>query len=259
MLSITRDMRVMRGGSQAHLMQASDGNFYIVKFQDNPQGTKVLANEMLASRIAGHIGLPMPRAEIVYLPQGIADGIAFETIEGKSPIRSGLHCGLRTVVSPFAGRMYETLPPREERAVRNRSDLIGARLFDFWTLNRDLRQWLYWKRSAEKKFSICFIDNGHCFGGPDWAMDHAHPPIRIFDPADLMILHKWMNRLAAVTLDDLFMIASELPGEWYGNDRCALNALLCTLAERSIASINQCSTSVVFGNSLPAAGICEAC
>ncbi len=58
-------MRRMRGGAQGHLMRASDENFYIVKFQNNPQHLKVLANELLASRLAAGIGLPVPETEIV--------------------------------------------------------------------------------------------------------------------------------------------------------------------------------------------------
>ena len=44
-------VRRMRGGSQAHLMRASDGPFYVVKFQNNPQSPRVLVNEMFATQI----------------------------------------------------------------------------------------------------------------------------------------------------------------------------------------------------------------
>src|ERR1041384_6339969 len=37
-------VRRMRGGAQAHLMRADDGHFYVVKFQNNPQHLRVLAN-----------------------------------------------------------------------------------------------------------------------------------------------------------------------------------------------------------------------
>ena len=41
-------VRRMRGGAQAHLMRAADGHFYVVKFQNNLQHLRVLANEFLA-------------------------------------------------------------------------------------------------------------------------------------------------------------------------------------------------------------------
>jgi hypothetical protein len=33
-LSAVQQIRRMRGGSQSHLMRASDGNYYITKFQN---------------------------------------------------------------------------------------------------------------------------------------------------------------------------------------------------------------------------------
>ena len=58
-------VRRMRGGAQGHLMRCSDGNFYVVKFRNNPQHLRVLANEMLATRLAEAAGLPVPGTEVV--------------------------------------------------------------------------------------------------------------------------------------------------------------------------------------------------
>src|ERR1019366_4957645 len=35
-------VRRMRGGAQSHLMRCADGFYYVVKFQNNPQHTRVL-------------------------------------------------------------------------------------------------------------------------------------------------------------------------------------------------------------------------
>ncbi len=56
-------LRRLRGGSQSHLLRASDGASYVTKFQNNPQHIRVLANEMLATRLGLALGLPMPRVE----------------------------------------------------------------------------------------------------------------------------------------------------------------------------------------------------
>ena len=50
-ISAVQHLRPLRGGAQAHLLRASDGNCYVTKFQNNPQHIKVLANEMLASSL----------------------------------------------------------------------------------------------------------------------------------------------------------------------------------------------------------------
>ena len=49
-------VRRLRGGAQSHLLRCDDGDYYVVKFKNNPQGVRILANEMLAGQ-AGN----MPR------------------------------------------------------------------------------------------------------------------------------------------------------------------------------------------------------
>jgi len=45
-------------------MRCDDGHYYVVKFQNNPQGARILANEMLAGRLALALGLcPCEREE----------------------------------------------------------------------------------------------------------------------------------------------------------------------------------------------------
>ena len=65
MLQAVEHIRRMRGGAQGHLMRCSDGGYYIVKFQNNPQHLRILVNEMLGSRLAARMGLPVPRTEVV--------------------------------------------------------------------------------------------------------------------------------------------------------------------------------------------------
>src|SRR5579859_5790676 len=64
-LYAVQHVRRMRGGSQAHLLRASDGAFYVTKFQNNPQHIRVLANEMLATRLGLALGLPMPPVAVI--------------------------------------------------------------------------------------------------------------------------------------------------------------------------------------------------
>jgi hypothetical protein len=49
MLQAVEHIRRMRGGAQSHLMRCNDGGYYVVKFQNNPQHTCVLANELLGT------------------------------------------------------------------------------------------------------------------------------------------------------------------------------------------------------------------
>jgi hypothetical protein len=55
----------MRGGAQGHLFRCGEGEFYVVKFLNNPQGARVLANELLGTGLAARLGLPTPLTAVV--------------------------------------------------------------------------------------------------------------------------------------------------------------------------------------------------
>src|SRR5882724_10916708 len=57
-------IRRMRGGSQPHLMRCSDGSYYVVKFQNNPQDRRILVNEWLGTALAARLGLPTTRIAV---------------------------------------------------------------------------------------------------------------------------------------------------------------------------------------------------
>jgi hypothetical protein len=64
-VAAVQHIRRMRGGAQGQLMLGADRHVYVVKFQNNPQHRRVLANEFMASRIAVAAGLTAPEAELV--------------------------------------------------------------------------------------------------------------------------------------------------------------------------------------------------
>src|ERR1700742_2307076 len=99
-------IRRMRGGAQSHLMRADDGHFYVVKFRNNPQHLRVLANEMLATRLAKLVGLPVPGTEVVEASDWLIEHTPELSIQlAGSAIRCvpGLQFGSRYVVSPLEG------------------------------------------------------------------------------------------------------------------------------------------------------------
>ena len=55
----------MRGGAQSQLMLGADSRLWVVKFQNNPQHIRVLANELIATRLADAAGLTVPASDVV--------------------------------------------------------------------------------------------------------------------------------------------------------------------------------------------------
>jgi hypothetical protein len=81
----------MRGAAQSDLMRRSDGSYYVVKFQNNPQGLRILANELLATRLAARIGLPVPKAEIIDVREDLtanAEDLVIQLWRGPAAIES---------------------------------------------------------------------------------------------------------------------------------------------------------------------------
>jgi len=93
----------MRGGAQAHLMRADDGHFYVVKFQNNPQHLRVLANELLATRLAESVGLPVPVTDIVEVREWL--------IKNTPELRVDL-AGFRLTASPVCNSARATFAIR---------------------------------------------------------------------------------------------------------------------------------------------------
>lgn len=57
-------------------MRCDDGEYYVVKFQNNPQHRRVLVNELLGTKLAGHLGLPVPPVEVVEVGRELIENTA---------------------------------------------------------------------------------------------------------------------------------------------------------------------------------------
>ena len=95
-LYAVQHVRRMRGGSQAHLMRTCDNQFFVVKFQNNPQHLRVLANEMFATRLGWWLGLPMPRVEAIEVSDWLITNtpdLRVEVAGSAVPCSTGLQLG----------------------------------------------------------------------------------------------------------------------------------------------------------------------
>lgn len=141
------EIRRMRGGAQAHLMRCADDNYYVVKFQNNPQGRRILANELLATRLAARLGLPVAGAETVEVRRGLierTDDLVIQLGRGREPCAAGLQFGSRFPGDPASTVVYDFLPDEQLRAVANLDAFAGVLVFDKWTCNTNGRQAVFY-------------------------------------------------------------------------------------------------------------------
>jgi hypothetical protein len=141
-------IRRMRGGAQSHLMRCSDGNYYVVKFQNNPQHRRILVNEMLGTRLAGRLGLPTAPVSVVEVSEELirlTPELCIETPRTRIPCAAGLQFGSRYPGDPRRVALHDFLPDEKLREVDNLHDFAGMLAFDKWTCNTNGRQTVFFQ------------------------------------------------------------------------------------------------------------------
>ena len=156
MLRAIEQIRRMRGGAQAHLMRCSDGNYYVVKFQNNPQHRRILVNELLGTRLASRMGLPTAPVSVVEVTDELirlTPELCVETPRTRIPCTAGLQFGSRYPGDPRRVTLHDFLPDEKLREVDNLHDFAGMLAFDKWTCNTNGRQTVFFetpRRAAEE-------------------------------------------------------------------------------------------------------------
>jgi hypothetical protein len=237
----TQHIRRMRGGAQGQLMLGADGHVYVVKFQNNPQHIRVLANELLASRIAAAVGLSTPHADLVEVRPWLIDNtpeLEMDFGRSREKCRPGLHFGSRFVGGLMPGQVVDYLPANELSQLRNLSEFAGILALDKLTGNANGRQAVFTRRPRERRYRAIFIDFGYCFHAGDWKFVDA--PLRgVYHRNDVYqfvtgwdSFEPWLSRLEELHASILWDAADEVPPDWYGGDSSGLRTLLENLLTR---------------------------
>jgi hypothetical protein len=219
-------VRRMRGASQPWLVRCEDGESYVVKFQNNPQHARVLANEMLASRLALLVGLPVAAPAFVEVPCALVESnsqLVFEVAEHRVPIHPGIQFGSRFPGNPSQTLVVDFLPDRLLRRLKNLSPtFLGAFVFDKWTCNCDGRQVIF-HRPADNEgssYSVAMIDQGFCFNDGDWTFPDS--PLRGIYPRRLVYenvrgmesFEPFLSRIENLTSGELEECTGGIPMNW---------------------------------------------
>lgn len=234
-------VRRMRGGAQGHLMRADDGHFYVVKFQNNPQHLRVLANELLATRLAESVGLPVPVTEIVEVKGWLIDNtpeLRFDLSGLSSRCKPGLQFGARYVCDPAEGQVFDYLPESMLPKVKNLPAFAGILAADKWLGNANGRQAVFWKKSNERKYTATFIDQGYCFNAGEW--DFPDSALRGVFARNFVYqqvcgwesFEPWLSRIENFAPAAIRDISEAIPPEWAGHDWDAQKRLVEAIIER---------------------------
>jgi hypothetical protein len=231
----------MRGGAQGHLMLGADDFLYVVKFQNNPQDIRVLANEFMATRLAQAAGLSVPICAVVEVTPWLVETtpeLLIKLAHSTEPCRPGLQFGSQFVGGLMPEQVVDYLPEPMLMETRNLIEFAGILIIDKWTCNVNGRQAVFVRKGREKKYSAVFIDQGYCFNAALWEFKDA--PLRGVFPRNAAYLHvtgwesfePWLSRVEAMDAGTIGMIADLVPQEWYGGDLADMERLVEQLLKR---------------------------
>lgn len=261
MLFATEQIRRMRGGAQSHLMRCSDGHYYIVKFQNNPQHRRILVNELLGTRLAGRLGLPVTPVAIVHVSEELirlTPELSMEMPRSRVPCQAGLQFGSRYPGDPQRLTFHDFLPDEQLRQVENVHEFAGMLVFDKWTCNTNGRQTIFYRLTPEEMhrssaspplapgmddapsgYKTVMIDQGFCFNAGEWNYPDAplrglYARNRVYEGVTGMeSFAPWTERVKKnVTERMLAEVLREIPPEWYEDDYDAVMRLVEQLFRR---------------------------
>ena len=249
----------MRGGAQSHLMRCSDGYYYVVKFQNNPQHRRILVNELLGTKLASRLGLPTAPGAVVEVGEELirlTPDLSMELPRARIPCQPGLQFGSRYPGDPRRLTLHDFLPDEQLREVENLHDFAGMLVFDKWTCNTNGRQTLFFRElrtapggqgcaspgapeTPESGYRTVMIDQGFCFNAGEWNYPDAplrglYARNRVYQGVTGMeSFAPWIERLEKRMTERVLDEASrEIPPSWYEDDFDALLLLLEQLLRR---------------------------
>jgi len=202
------------------MLTASDGHVYVVKFANNPQSLRVLANEWLACSIGRAVGLTIPEPAILDVPAKLVESSPSLVIQLSNltlKCSHGLAFGSRFI---SGDEVFDYLPESIFPHIENLQEFAGVLALDKWLCNCDGRQAIFCRGERKRKFHAHFIDFGYCFNAGEWSFPDT--PLRGVHARHAVYQHvcgwqsfePWLSRIESFDLLTLWEIAADVPPEW---------------------------------------------
>jgi hypothetical protein len=252
-VTAVRFLKKMRGGAQAHLLEADDGGFYIVKFQNNPQHRRILVNEAIAAEILAQLEIAAPETKLVAISERfLAENrdVYMQLGNRRVPVDPGWAFGSRHPGDPATLGIYDFVPDALLNQVANLEQFRAALVFDLWASNADGRQAVFFRAQLKDwlarpgipprklGFVALMIDHGFAFNGPHWellesAMLGLYPRRVVYESVrSLSDFEPWLSRVLNFPDEVLDRALRHLPPEWVDEDADSLERLLESLMRR---------------------------
>ena len=207
------------GGSKSQIMVADNKKKYVIKFRNNPQGSKLVVNEMVVNELATLLKLPSPEGVVANLSDEFIAAANIGTLDGMM-IESGKHFGIE-----YKENFYKNPPKSLFNKVKNNNTFAGVLILDIWTNNNDRNNDGNYLILDEKEegYSFCIIDHGHCFGQPQWTenitdnvgkWDKNYIPELVEDITNMESFDPYLQRLHNIEDKIIEDIVNNIPTVW---------------------------------------------
>ncbi|MGJ7909894.1 HipA family kinase [Neobacillus sp. LXY-1] len=209
-------VKKLEGKSNAHLITFSDGKDYVVKYFQ-PGFDRSLPNEWVAYCLGRFLGLPIPFATIVEIPEEFSVSI---------PELAEMHLTQHQFASVYIPGCYDGHQVSTVSSIVNPQTLAGIILFDYWLCNRDrTRKNILLREDTPNSYQLWAIDHAEIFASYNW----QHPdsellPVGILKSATHQLMaqfitdegqfFKEMEVIQSIPILLIEEIVSLIPDDW---------------------------------------------
>jgi hypothetical protein len=203
---------VESGGSQPHVFDTPEGPF-LVKASNNPQGKRVLPNELLGGLCLDWLGVKHPPPGVVDLPSNVLAASPGAVFTDGTPLAAGNSFGSELWQSDPQGTVDVSL-------IVNLEDLAGTLALDTWIQPFDGRQYrVRPSPDTPGRYEYIPVDQGCSLGSPNWTaqdLANAPPPAVPAPPLPLTRSHieQFIVRLNSFSRNDANRMVEQPPGDW---------------------------------------------
>lgn len=206
----------LEGKSNAHLISFNDGKDYVVKYFQ-PGFEKTLPNEWVSYCLARYLGLPIPFARIVDIPQSFSSQVPELASMDSTPCQFAL----TYIPDCLDGHQVQNIPK-----ITNSNELASIIVFDYWLYNSDrTRKNILLQEEEENAFRLWAIDHAEVFGTYNWqSKDLEQLPAGLIKSATHQIMASFIEddnqlfeQLEVIQTIPIFLIeemVSMVPDEW---------------------------------------------
>ncbi|WHY79786.1 hypothetical protein QNH20_11820 [Neobacillus sp. WH10] len=223
----------LEGKSNSHLITFNDGKDYVVKFFQ-PGFEKTLPNEWVGYCLARYLGLPVPYARLVEIPQEFT----LQVPELVDVHQTQFQFASKYVPDCLNGHQVSHVPN-----IINYQSMAGIILLDYWLCNRDrTRKNILLYEADSGNYRLWMIDQAEIFGTYNWLhADLENLPVEVMKSATHELMAQFIENEQSFTehleiiqtmpIHLMEELVSIIPEEWMVSKE-EKKAIVSTLVKR---------------------------